>query len=337
MSQEPFDLLAIGRSSIDLYSNDVGAPFTEIRSFGAFVGGCPTNVAVGSTRLGLRVALLTAVGDDPVGEFVLAFLTREGVETAYIPKKPGRRTSAVVLGIEPPDRFPLVFYRDNCADAALDIDDVLATPVAEARVTFITGTGLSCEPARSAAMAAAEIARRAGRKVVLDVDFRPDQWHDVRAFGVVLRSMLPLVDIVIGTEDELKALTLSDLAQVSVSHSQGSDARLDGDLERSIDETVGAGPEAVVVKEGTRGATVYLAGGGSVQAPAFPVAVTNILGAGDAFASGFLRGYLAQEGWYRAARMGAAAGAIVVTRQACANSMPTAAELEEFAAARGGW
>src|SRR2546422_917778 len=119
-----YDIVAMGRSSIDLYSNDIGAPFEQITSFAAYVGGCPTDISVGTRRLGLRAALLTAVGDDQVGNFILHFLRREGVETRYIPTKAGWRSSAVVLGIEPPDRFPLTYYRGNCADIALTIDDV---------------------------------------------------------------------------------------------------------------------------------------------------------------------------------------------------------------------
>src|SRR5438270_10465734 len=162
-----YDLIAMGRSSIDLYSNDIGAPFEEITSFAAYVGGCPTNISVGTRRLGLRPALLTAVGDDQVGEFILHFLRNEGVETRFIPRKQGRRSSAVVLGIEPPDRFPLTYYRENCADIALTIDDVLATPIAESHTLLITGTGLSKEPSRSATIFAAEVARRAGTTVML--------------------------------------------------------------------------------------------------------------------------------------------------------------------------
>src|SRR5436309_13306497 len=112
-----YDLVAMGRSSIDLYSNDIGAAFVDITSFAAYVGGCPTNICVGTKRLGLRPALLTAVGADPVGDFLLNFVQKEGVETRFIPRKPGHRTSAVLLGIEPPDRFPLIYYRDNCADS----------------------------------------------------------------------------------------------------------------------------------------------------------------------------------------------------------------------------
>src|SRR5947208_8427614 len=205
-----YDLIAMGRSSIDLYSNDIGAPFEEITAFAAYVGGCPTNISVGTRRLGLHPALLTAVGDDQVGNFILHFLRSEGIETRFIPRKPGHRTSAVVLGIEPPDRFPLVFYRDNCADIELTIDDVLAAPVDEVSVFQFAGTNLSREPSRSATLFAAERAKAAGARVVLDVDFRPDQWRDARAFGVAIRSALRLVDGVLGTVDEVNAAVLAD-------------------------------------------------------------------------------------------------------------------------------
>ena len=143
-----YDSLHMGRSSIDLYSKDIGAPFDEIDSFAAYVGGSPTNISVGGRRLGLRTALLTAVGDDPVGDFILHFIQNEGVETRFIPRKSQQRSSAAVLGIEPPDKFPLVFYRDNCADINLTIDDVLAAPLRDCRVFQFAGTNLSLEPSR---------------------------------------------------------------------------------------------------------------------------------------------------------------------------------------------
>ena len=165
MGEPEFDLITMGRASLDLYSNDVGAPFTEIKSFAAYVGGSPTNIAVGARRLGLRTALLTAVGEDPVGDFVLKFLEVEGVSTEFIPRKPGTRTSAVLLGIEPPDRFPLVFYRENAADIQLTIDDVLATPIERALAFEFGGTNLAKEPSRSATFFAAERAHDAGRLI----------------------------------------------------------------------------------------------------------------------------------------------------------------------------
>jgi len=336
MTQSFYDVVTIGRSSIDLYSNDIGASFTDIKSFSAYVGGCPTNIAVGTRRLGLRSAVLTAVGQDLVGDFLLKFLDQEGVDTQFIARKPGRRTSAVLLGIEPPNRFPLVYYRDNCADIELTLDDVLKAPVTRTKILVISGTALSREPSRSASFYAAEEARKHGVKVCLIIDFRPDQWHDSRAFGVVTRSILHLVDIAVGTDNEAKAAMLSDSFSVSVEHSQISDARVAGDMEVAVRALLERGPEALVITKGEEGAVVYARGGEIVSAAPFRVEIYNTLGAGDAFASGVLYGYLQQWDWRKAARMGNVCGAIVVTRHGCANFMPYEHEALAFAAERGG-
>lgn len=337
MTERQFDVLLMGRSSIDLYANDIGAPFHEIKNFAAYVGGCPTNISVGTRRLGLRSVLLTAVGPDPVGDFLLHFLKQEGVVTDFIPLKPGRRTSAVILGIEPPDKFPLVYYRDNCADIELTIEDVLAAPISQSGVLLISGTGLSREPSRSATIFAAERARASGTKVVLDLDFRPDQWHDARAFGVTVRSVLRLTDVVLGTADEAKAGALREDVSVTVEHSQVSGAQVSGDVLKAVEEVLTAGPEALVLKRGGEGTTVYLKSGERVEAATFPVEVYNVLGAGDAFASGFLYGYLKGWDWQQSARMGNACGAIVVTRHGCANFMPYEQEALTFVEEHGGF
>lgn len=334
--EKMYDLLNMGRSSIDLYSNDAGAPFVNISSFAAYVGGSPLNISVGAKRLGLKTALLTAVGADPVGDFILHFLNNEGVETQFIPRKPQHRSSAVVLGIEPPDKFPLVYYRDNCADINLTIDDVLASPITDCKVFQFAGTNLSKEPSRSATLFAAEVAKQSGAKVVLDVDFRPDQWHDVRAFGVQIRAALRLVDIVIGTRDEVNAALLTHAGQMSLTHSQISDTKVEGDTSNAVSTILNMGPEALVLKVGERGVQIHLRTGEVIDAAGFPVEVYNILGAGDAFGGGFLYGHVNNWGWYKSARLGNACGAIVVTKHGCANFMPTLDEVMAFVAPYGG-
>jgi 5-dehydro-2-deoxygluconokinase len=338
-SERKYDTVHMGRSSIDLYSNDVGAAFVDIKSFAAYVGGSPTNISVGARRLGLKSVLLTGLGADPVGDFILHFLEQERVVTEFIQRKPGYRTSAVVLGIEPPDRFPLVYYRDRCADFELNIDDVLATPIADAKVFQFAGTNLGKEPSRSATMFAAELARANGAEVVLDIDFRPDQWHDPRAFGVAVRSALRVVDIVIGTEDEINAAMLTDPAHVEFTDSV-SDTKVVGNVDEAIRRLLSMGPKALLRKQGDRGVRVYLRKESgdveSIEAPGFPVEIKNILGAGDAFGAGFLYGYVNGWGWYRSARLGNACGAIVVTKHGCANFMPTYDEVMSFVEAAGG-
>jgi 5-dehydro-2-deoxygluconokinase len=334
--ERAYDTFHMGRSGMDLYSNDIGASFVDIRSFAAYVGGSPTNTSVGCRRLGLRSALLTAFGEDPVGDFVAHFLTKEGVDISSSPRKPGRHTAAVVLGIEPPDKFPLVFYRDNCADIALTIDDVLAAPIARSRVFQYAGTNLSQEPSRSATLYAAEVARKAGTAVVLDLDFRPNQWHDPRAFGTAVRSSLHSADIVIGTEDEINAAMLTDSHSVRMTDSQISDARVSGNTAEHVVKLLGLGPAVVVEKRGEAGCRIHRREGKPEDVPGFAVTVQNILGAGDAFGAGFLYGYV--NGWdlRKAARLGNACGAMVVTRHGCSISMPFRDEVMAFAGERGG-
>jgi 5-dehydro-2-deoxygluconokinase len=334
-----YDTVHMGRSSIDLYSNNIGAAFVDIKSFAAYVGGSPTNISVGARRLGLNSVLLTGLGQDPVGDFILNYLEQEAVVTQFIKRKPGYRTSAVALGIEPPDRFPLVFYRDRCADFELNIDDVLATPITEAKVFQFAGTNLGREPSRSATLFGAELAHQNGIEVVLDIDFRPDQWHDPRAFGIAIRSVLRAVDIVIGTEDELNAAMLVDHTQVETTDSV-SDTKVEGNVDEAIRRLLSMGPKAVLRKQGDRGVCVYLRKESgeieSIEAPGFPVEIQNILGAGDAFAAGFLYGHINDWGWYRSARLGNACGAIVVTKHGCANFMPTYDEVMKFTETHGG-
>jgi 5-dehydro-2-deoxygluconokinase len=330
---ESFDLIAIGRSSIDLYSNDIGAPFEEITSFAAYVGGCPTNICVGASRLGLRTALLTAVGEDKVGDFILHYLEKEKVETRYIPRKTGFRTSAVLLGIQPPDHFPLTFYRDHCADNELTISDVLTSPLRNCRTLLINGTALAHDPSRSATLYAAETARSAGATVFLDLDFRPDQWLDLRAFGVAIRSALPFVDVILGTDDEINAAMLEDRRQIHITDSQVSDARVSGNVEAAIAGLLALGPQVLLQKRGAHGSRIHRSGQPPEDAAGFPVNVQNILGAGDAFAAGVIYAYLQGWEWPAAARFGNACGAIVVTRHGSSNATPTLKEVQDFLAA----
>lgn len=314
-----FDVLTMGRSSLDLYAHQIGVPMRDVSSFDAYVGGCPTNIAVGTRRLGLRSALLTAVGDDQVGDFVLAFLDREGVDTQFIPKKAGRRTSAVVMAIQPPDEFPLTFYREGCADRELTRADVERAPVGDAALILLTGTGLSHEPSREATFFAAERAIASGTEIVVDLDYRPDQWDARPVYAQQVQSLLRGATLAIGTEEEVMAAA--------------DDDRLDDAIQR----IVRSGPRALIVKRGRHGASVYVPGASRRDVQPFRIEVLNVLGAGDAFASGFITGLRLGRSLEEAARMGNAAGAIVVTRHGCANFMPTWLELETFAAEQGGW
>ncbi len=334
-----FDLITFGRSSIDLYSNDIGSKFPDITAFGAYIGGSPLNIAVGAQRLGLRTALLTAVGADQVGTFILERLRREGVNTEFVPVKPGARSSAVVLGIEPPDRFPIQFYRDNAADVQLDLNDVARVPIAAARALEISGTAFAKDPARTAALRALEVAWHAGVTTYLDLDFRADQWFDQRAFGVTLRSLLDRVHVAIGTEEEINALFLENSSDVTIVHSQITAPEIRGDTDANIRALLEALPAdgVLVVKRGARGSSVYTKDGAELVTPGFPVDVLSVLGAGDAFAAGLIYARTRGMDWWHSARFGNACGAIVVTRIGCADFTPTLDEVNMFIAEHGGF
>ena len=320
-SEKRFDVITMGRCAVDFYSNDIGRPLKFAKSFNVYVGGCPANVAVGTRRLGLRSAIVTRVGTEPLGDFIMNFLETEGVNTEAVVRDAQHLSGLVVLGIEPPDKFPLTFYREDCADINLTLDDVRAAPLDHTHLLFVSGTGFSREPSASATTAAVEIAQASGATVMLDLDHRPTLWDNPRAFGPTLRRIVATVDFAVGTEEEIKA------------------AADETDIEAATVRLlkVGRNLRALIVKRGQRGSTVFTAEGERIDAPPFPVDILNVIGAGDAFVSGFLYGYRHGWDWRKCARLGNATGAIVVTRHACANDMPYEQEALDFVAAGGGF
>ncbi len=331
-----YDILTIGRSSIDLYSNDIGSPFVDITSFGAFVGGSPLNIAVGCQRLGLKTRFLTAVGNDQVGKFILHFLEKEGIDTSVIPTLTGPRSSAVILGIEPPDRFPLVYYRDNCADININLEHIRQAGISQYRSVMFSGTAFSKDPSRTAMFYAIEEAKKHNAVTALDIDFRADQWFDPLAFGVTIRAALPYMDFVLGTEEEILAAFMTDPKQLEIKHQQISAPEIRGNIDNAIQEILNKGVKTLIVKRGADGASIFEQGKEEVKVPGFPVEVINVLGAGDSFAAGFMYGYL--QGWslFKAVRMANATGAIMVTKHGCANFMATLEEALAFADSKGG-
>jgi 5-dehydro-2-deoxygluconokinase len=325
------DLLAIGRSSVDLYGQQVGGRLEDMGSFAKYVGGSPTNTAIGGARLGLKTALLTRVGGDHMGRFIREQLVREGVDVGSVITDAARLTALVILGIRDRETFPLIFYREDCADMALTAGDVDEAQVQAARAVLINGTHLSRAGVREASMKAAELVRTSGGKVVFDVDYRPVLWgltaRDLgetrfvahAAVTEILQRVLPVCDLVVGTEEEIHILggTTDTIAAL-----------------RSVRERTNA---LLVCKRGPDGCSAFpgeipdsLDEG--VVGPGFNVEVFNVLGAGDAFMSGFLRGWLRALPLERCCELANAAGAIVVSRHGCAPAMPTWPEMQAFLA-----
>lgn len=323
------DVITIGRASVDLYGQQIGTRLEDVGSFAKSVGGCPTNIAVGTARLGLKSALITRVGDEQMGRFIREQLQREGVETAGIVTDKERLTALVLLSVENDDSFPLIFYRDNCADAALDENDVDEAFIRSARAVLVTGTHFSQPHSDAAQRKAMRIARANGAKVVFDIDYRPNLWglagHDAGDSRYIasdtvsahLRTVLPECDLIVGTEEEV----LIAAGQAGLH-----------DALRTIRSLSSA---TIVLKRGPMGCIVYdgaipddLEQG--IVGKGFPIEVYNVLGAGDAFMSGFLRGWLRGEPHATSATWANACGAFAVSRLLCAPEIPTWTELNFF-------
>ncbi len=323
------DVIAIGRSSVDLYGAQVGGRLEDMRSFRKYIGGSPTNTAAGAARLGLRSAVITRVGDEHMGRFIREQLRAEGVDVRGVLTDPERLTALVLLGIRDQERFPLIFYRENCADMALSPDDIDPDFIAEARCVLASGTHLSHPRTEAATLRALDLARASGARTALDLDYRPNLWGlsghgdgenrfiESAAVTVKLQSTLRRFDVIVGTEEEF--------------HIAGGAADTMAALAR-VREVSAA---TLVCKRGAGGATAFegpipAAFDDGVSGEAFAVEVFNVLGAGDGFMAGLLKGWLTGEDWAGTLRIANACGALAVSRHGCTPAYPSEVELRDF-------
>ncbi|MGA0616304.1 bifunctional 5-dehydro-2-deoxygluconokinase/5-dehydro-2-deoxyphosphogluconate aldolase [Paracoccus sp. KR1-242] len=323
------DVITIGRAGVDLYGAQVGGRLEDMGSFRKYIGGSPTNIACGAARLGLKSALITRVGDEHMGRFIREELVREGVDVRGVKTDPERLTALVILGIRDEEQFPLIFYRENCADMALCEDDIDEALIADARSVLVTGTHLSNQRTEAAVLKALTLARQHGARTALDIDYRPNLWgvaghgdgesRFVESAKVTakLQSTLHLFDLIVGTEEEFHI-------------AGGSTDTLDAlRAVRAVTDAV------LICKRGAKGA-VALTGAipdsldKGETGPGFPIEVFNVLGAGDGFFSGLLKGWLDGEAWPRALEYANACGAFAVSRHGCTPAYPSLAELEFF-------
>jgi len=326
-SGRPLDVVCLGRLGVDLYAQQIGARLEDVSSFAKYLGGSSANIAFGSARLGVKSAMLTRVGNDHMGRFLVESLAREGCDVSGIKIDAERLTAMVLLGIKDRETFPLVFYRENCADMALQAEDIDEAQIASSKALLITGTHFSTDQVYKASSQALDYAEKHNVKRVLDIDYRPVLWGLTgKADGETrfvanqnvsqhVQRILPRFDLIVGTEEEfLIAGGSTDLLSAL----------------RNVRELTAA---TLVVKLGPQGCTVIH---GAMPArleegaiyPGVRVEVLNVLGAGDAFMSGFLKGWLNDESDERCCQLANACGGLVVSRHACAPAMPTLVELE---------
>ncbi|MBC3336420.1 5-dehydro-2-deoxygluconokinase [Pseudomonas proteolytica] len=326
-SGRQLDLICLGRLGVDLYAQQVGARLEDVTSFAKYLGGSSANIAFGTARLGLKSAMLSRVGDDHMGRFLVESLVREGCDISGITVDPQRLTAMVLLGLKDRETFPLVFYRENCADMALCAADIREPLIASSKALLITGTHFSTDGVYQASLQALDYAERHGVKRVLDIDYRPVLWGLAgKADGETrfvadqnvsqhLQGILPRFDLIVGTEEEfLIAGASQDLLSALRTVRQLTTATL----------VVKLGPQGCTVIHGAIPARLE---DGAIY-PGVRVEVLNVLGAGDAFMAGFLSGWLNDADDARCCQLANACGGLVVSRHACAPAMPTPAELE---------
>ena len=329
-----FDLACLGRLAVDLYAQQVGARLEDVSSFAKYLGGSSANIAFGVARLGLRAAMISRVGDEQMGRFLVQTLQREGCDTGMVQVDPERLTGLVLLGLKDRDTFPLLFVRENCADMAIDAAAIREDFIAGCRALLITGTHLSTPTVRAASLAALGHAGKHGVVRVLDIDYRPVLWGLTKrgeganryvadaAVTARLQELLPQFDLLIGTEEEF--MIAGGVA---------------GDLLACLRRVREITSAALVIKLGAKGCA-FIEGAVPTSLEDAPTAVgerievMNILGAGDAFAAGLMTGFLNGEDFQGAARIANACGALVVSRHACAPAMPTRAELAHWFSGR---
>jgi 5-dehydro-2-deoxygluconokinase len=325
----PLDLICLGRAAVDFYGEQIGGRLEDMQSFKKYLGGSSANLCAGVARLGLHSSMLTRVGDEHMGRFVREALAGFGADVSHVRTDPDRLTASVVLGIEGEGSSPHIFFRENCADMGVCVDDFDERYIASSGAFAVTGTHLSTEPTRAAVEQAFRWAKKSGTKCILDIDYRPVLWRLTAAgdgasrfvasdtVTASLQPIIPLCDLVVGTEEEIRIAGGSD------------------DVLTAIRRIRSLTPAVIVIKRGATGCAIVPGAvpddlAQALVVPGFPVEVLNVLGAGDAFLSGFLYGWLRGESLGECGRLGNACGALVVSRHACSPAMPGQAELVDF-------
>jgi 5-dehydro-2-deoxygluconokinase len=323
------DVITIGRAGVDLYGAQIGGRLEDMGSFEKYIGGSPTNIACGTARLGLKTALISRVGNEHMGRFILEQLAREGVCTDGVVTDPDRLTALVILGIRDEEQFPLIFYRENCADMALCEEDIDEAFVKRARAVVVTGTHLSNPRTAAAVLKALKIARANGIRTALDIDYRPNLWGvaghgdgesrfvESRAVTDKLLATLHYFDLIVGTEEEF--------------HIAGGST----DTLVALETVRGQSAATLVCKRGAAGAVAFVGAipdslDAGQTGPGFPIEVFNVLGAGDGFFSGLLKGWMEDADWPTALKYANACGAFAVSRHGCTPAYPSVEELEFF-------
>ena len=316
------DLICLGRAGVDFYAQQDGVALEDVVTFRKSVGGSPANVATQLARLGGSAAILSMVSDDGFGRYVRRFLADNQVDVSALKTDTTGALNSTSFTEMRPEQCKVIIYRRDAADLQLQPADIDRDFIASARALLVTGTALSASPSREATWHAMDLARQAGTRVVLDIDYRPYGWHNANEAAVTLRLACSLADIVIGNREEYDVLEQLEQLMPSAERDDHASAR----------RVLSGMTQVAVVKDGQRGCRVFQRDGSQLDMGIYPVQARKPFGSGDAFAGALLWALFEGRDWTHATRCGAAAAALNVSRDACAEAMATKIELTQFMA-----
>lgn len=317
--QREYDLIAIGRACIDLNAVEYNRPMEETMTFKKYVGGSPANIAIGSSKLGLKAGFIGKLADDQHGRFIESYMRSVGIDTSNIvTDKEGHKTGLAFTEIKSPEECSILMYRDDVADLYLAPSEVNEDYIKKAKILLVSGTALAKSPSREAVLKAVSLAKKNDVKIVFELDYRPYTWESKEETAVYYSLVAEQSNVVIGTRDEFDVL--ENVQQ--------------GNNENTINYLFQFSPELVVIKHGVEGSYAYTKSGETFRGHAYLTKVLKTFGAGDSFASAFLYALVTGKEIETALKYASASAAIVVSKHSSSEAMPTVAEIEQMIAER---
>lgn len=312
-SDKRFDLIAIGRACIDLNAVEYNRPMEETMTFSKYVGGSPANIAIGSSKLGLKAGFIGKLADDQHGRFIHSYLNKVGVDTSQmVTDTEGHKTGLTFTEIKSPEECSILMYRTDVADLFLRPEEVSKQYIAEAKMLLVSGTALAQSPSREAVFQAVAYAKELDVPIVFELDHRPYTWKSVEETAVYYKWAAEQANLVIGTRDEYDIL----------------ENQIGGNDEATAEALLAHHAELVVIKHGVNGSVAYERSGEITRASAYPSNVLKTFGAGDSYASAFLYALINEKSVKEALQYGGASAAIVVSKHSSSEAMPTVEEIE---------
>jgi len=316
-SDNEFDLIAIGRACIDLNAVEYNRPMEETMTFSKYVGGSPANIAIGSSKLGLKAGFIGKIADDQHGRFIKSYMQGVGIDVSNIViDKEGHKTGLAFTEIKSPDECSILMYRDDVADLYLEPSEVNEEYIKRAKLLLVSGTALAASPSREAVIKAVQLAKKNGVKVAFELDYRPYTWKSQEETAVYYSLIAEQAEIIIGTRDEYDVM----------------ENRKDGRNHETVQALFGKSAELIVIKHGVDGSYAYVKSGDVYRAQAYKTNVLKTFGAGDSYASAFLFALISGKSVGEALKYGSASASIVVSKHSSSEAMPQVEEIEELIA-----